>query len=202
MVYVVQHLPLMSVCFTVFGSVYIDLYHPIHIYWDWSKRKKRGVLPGEEWKNPFFCLCVRQNDTIGYIQDNLIEVLCQSPNHCCMHAKLLELCLTPCDATDCNPPGSSVPGILQARILEWVTIAFSRGSSCISYVSCFVASIALEIISSPVPRWFWKKSPKYHKYHHKYQFIFLPLLRVFLISGIPAKCLFIFQGISFNYLLL
>ena len=86
-----------------------------------------------------------------YIQDNLIEVLCQSPNHCCMHAKLLELCLTPCDAMDCNPPGSSVPGILQARILEWVTIASSRGSSCISYVSCFVASIALEIISSPVP---------------------------------------------------
>ena len=29
---------------------------------------------------------------------------------------------------DCNPPGSSVPGILQARILEWVAIPFSRGS--------------------------------------------------------------------------
>ena len=30
---------------------------------------------------------------------------------------------------DCSPPGSSVPGILQARILEWVAISFSRGSS-------------------------------------------------------------------------
>ena len=30
---------------------------------------------------------------------------------------------------DCNPPGSSVHGILQARILEWVAISFSRGSS-------------------------------------------------------------------------
>ena len=34
-----------------------------------------------------------------------------------------------CDPMDCSPPGSPVHGILQARILEWVTIPFSRGSS-------------------------------------------------------------------------
>ena len=34
-------------------------------------------------------------------------------------------CLTLCDPMDCGPPGSSVDGILQARILEWVTIPFS-----------------------------------------------------------------------------
>ena len=34
-----------------------------------------------------------------------------------------------CDPMDCNPPGSSVHGILQARKLEWVAISFSRGSS-------------------------------------------------------------------------
>ena len=34
-----------------------------------------------------------------------------------------------CDPMDCSPPGSSVPGILQANILEWVAIPFSRGSS-------------------------------------------------------------------------
>ena len=34
-----------------------------------------------------------------------------------------------CDPMDCSPPGSSVHGILQARILEWVAIPFSRGSS-------------------------------------------------------------------------
>ena len=33
------------------------------------------------------------------------------------------------DPVGCNPPGSSVRGILQARILEWVAISFSRGSS-------------------------------------------------------------------------
>ena len=38
-------------------------------------------------------------------------------------------CLTPCDPVDCSPPGSSVHGILQASILEWVAISFSRGSS-------------------------------------------------------------------------
>ena len=38
-------------------------------------------------------------------------------------------CLTLCDPVDCSPPGSSVHGILQARILEWVAIPFSRGFS-------------------------------------------------------------------------
>ena len=37
-------------------------------------------------------------------------------------------CLTLCDPMHCSPPGSSVHGILQARILEWVGIPFSRGS--------------------------------------------------------------------------
>ena len=34
-----------------------------------------------------------------------------------------------CDPVDCNLPGSSVHGIFQARVLEWVAISFSRGSS-------------------------------------------------------------------------
>ena len=40
-----------------------------------------------------------------------------------------QLCPTLHDPMDCGPPGSSVHGILQARILEWVAIPFSRGSS-------------------------------------------------------------------------
>ena len=47
----------------------------------------------------------------------------------CVHAKMLQLCLTLFDPTDCSLPGSSVHGILQARLLEWVAISFSRGSS-------------------------------------------------------------------------
>ena len=41
-------------------------------------------------------------------------------------AKSLESCLTLCDPIDGNPPGSPVPGILKARILEWVPISFSN----------------------------------------------------------------------------
>ena len=52
------------------------------------------------------------------------------------------VCSVVLDSVDCRSPGSSVHGIFQARILEWVTISFSRGSSqqrdriCISCVSC------------------------------------------------------------------
>ena len=41
-------------------------------------------------------------------------------------AKSLQSCLTPCNPIDCSPPGSTVPGILQARTLEWVAISFSN----------------------------------------------------------------------------
>ena len=41
-------------------------------------------------------------------------------------AKSLQSCLTLCDPTDGSPPGSAVPGILQARTLEWVAISFSN----------------------------------------------------------------------------
>ena len=43
--------------------------------------------------------------------------------------KSLQSCLTLCDPMDYSPPGSSVHGILQARILEWVATSFSRKSS-------------------------------------------------------------------------
>ena len=55
--------------------------------------------------------------------------------------KVLQSCQTLCNPIDCSPPGSSVHGILQARILEWVTMPSSRGSSLprdqthVSYVS-------------------------------------------------------------------
>ena len=41
-------------------------------------------------------------------------------------AKLLHLCLTLCDPRDGGPLGSAIPGILQARTLEWVAISFSN----------------------------------------------------------------------------
>ena len=44
-------------------------------------------------------------------------------------AASLQSCPTLCDLTDSSPPGSPVPGILQARTLEWVTISFSNAGN-------------------------------------------------------------------------
>ena len=46
----------------------------------------------------------------------------------CVHSAT-QLCSTLCDPMDYSPPGSSVHGVFQARLLEWVAISFSRGSS-------------------------------------------------------------------------
>ena len=57
---------------------------------------------------------------VGWFWENSIEV-CILPS-----AKSLQLCLTLCNPIDGSPPGSPVPGILQARTLEWVAISFSN----------------------------------------------------------------------------
>ena len=44
-------------------------------------------------------------------------------------SEVTQPCPTLCDPVDCSPPGSSIHGILQARILEWGAVSFSRGSS-------------------------------------------------------------------------
>ena len=48
------------------------------------------------------------------------------PHAAAAAAKLLQSCLTLCDPIDNSPSGYSVPGILQARILEWVAMSFSK----------------------------------------------------------------------------
>ena len=57
-------------------------------------------------------------------------------------SEVTQSCLTPRNPMDCSPPGSSVHGIFQARVLEWAAMPSSRGSSrlrdrtCVSCVSC------------------------------------------------------------------
>ena len=59
--------------------------------------------------------------------DNCINVH-SSWEYAAAAAKSLQSCPTLCNPIDGSPLGSSVPGILQARVLEWVAIAFSNGS--------------------------------------------------------------------------
>ena len=59
-----------------------------------------------------------------------------------------QLCPTLCDPMDCNLPGSSVHGIFQARILEWVAISFSSGSSWLR-----------DLVSPALTGWFFTTAP-------------------------------------------
>ena len=58
-----------------------------------------------------------------YIKSSWIRMY---PNAAAAAAKLLQSCPTVCDPIDGSPPGSPIPGILQARTLEWVAISFSN----------------------------------------------------------------------------
>ena len=63
-------------------------------------------------------------------------------------AKLLQSCPTLCNPIECSPPGSSVPGVLQARILEWVAISFSTDKhyKCGHFNGLFWTSIYYSVI--------------------------------------------------------
>ena len=66
---------------------------------------------------PLFLDSLQENPHYAYILVALAAAVA---------AKLLQSCPTLCDPIDGSPPGSSVPGILQARTLEWVAISFSN----------------------------------------------------------------------------
>ena len=63
-----------------------------------------------------------------YMQGSLVDLMIGNEDFsfAAAAAKLLQSCLTLCDPTDSSPPGSPIPGILQARTLEWVVISFSN----------------------------------------------------------------------------
>ena len=68
----------------------------------------------------FFILCSLPGLLYYCFNFNLLELTAAAP------AKSLQSCPTLCDPIDGSPPGSAVPGILQARTLEWVAISFSN----------------------------------------------------------------------------
>ena len=67
-----------------------------------------------------------------------------------MPTKPLQSCLTVCDPMDCRPPGSSVPGILQAGILEWVAISLSNAVKSESEVAQSCPTLCNPIDGSPL----------------------------------------------------
>ena len=97
----------------------------------WSKEKKIEGIRIRNYSRYFTLFCTfhfhgtavsvgAQHWTLLFLSSQLIT------GSCCLVAKL---CLTLCNPMDCSLSGSSVHGTFQARILEWVAISFSRGSS-------------------------------------------------------------------------
>ena len=88
---------------------------------------KRSTCKGTQaWQLPV---------TVGFLEEagqcwggTLMLPLPRKPS-ACVYAMSLQLCQTLCDPMDCSSPGSSVHGILQARILGWMAMPSSRGSS-------------------------------------------------------------------------
>ena len=79
----------------------------------------------------------------GEAKGSVYITWCQARSQACMRAKLLQMCLTLCDPMDCSLPGSYVHEMSQGRILEWIAMSSSRGSSCSrnqTWVSCIAGS--------------------------------------------------------------
>ena len=71
-------------------------------------------------------------------------------------SEVAQSCPTLCDPMDCSPPGSSIHGIFQARILKWVVISFSRRSSGPrdwTPVSHIVSQFSLSVVSNSATPW-------------------------------------------------
>ena len=65
---------------------------------------------------------------MGYMQETTNNPLFLERMGCMCVCSVAQWCLTLCDPMDCSLPGSSVHGIFQARIQEWVAISFSNNS--------------------------------------------------------------------------
>ena len=88
---------------------------------------------------------------------------------------ITQSCLTLCDPMNCSPPGSCVHGILQARILDWVAISFSKGSSqprdqtwLSSIADRFFTVWATKEASSTNKEWIYKGCMKHLPLAHKF----------------------------------
>ena len=87
--------------------------------------------------SPFKCHVYASGNILLLIFFNCLKTILSLCAMC--HAKSLQMCPTLCNCLNCSPPGSSVHGIVQSRILEWVAMPSSRGSSWPrdwTYLSC------------------------------------------------------------------
>ena len=104
----------------------------------------------------------------------------------CMKVKseneVAQSCLTPRDPTDCSLPGSSVHGICQARVLEWVAIAFSEDKKLPQCILCyFLPRCILNFLKF---LWLWNK---YKNFTHLYFLLYFVSFSLGMFSHLNKK---------------
>ena len=138
---------------------------------------------------------MRETDVIHSCLRTELEFRFCNAWHCTLctilcYAQLLQSCPALCDSMDSSPPGSSVHDILQARMLEWVIMPYSRGSSRPRYqtwVSCISCIASGSFSSEPLG-----KAPSL--YHPTWLVLCLRLPESCLGSGNPKSKLLMMQS--------
>ena len=93
-----------------------------HVTTTWPSNCTPDIYPAAATaKSLQSCLILCNSSVPGILQAKTLESESES--------EVVQSCPTLSDPTDCSPPGSSLHGILQAKVLEWGAISFSRGSS-------------------------------------------------------------------------
>ena len=95
-------------------------------YWSWSSNTLATWCKElTDLKRPWFWESWTQEEK-GTTEDEMVRWHHRLSGHAAAAAKLLQLCPTLCDPIEGSSPGSPIPGIFQARTLEWVAISFSN----------------------------------------------------------------------------
>ena len=118
----------------------------------WPQDWKRSVFtPIPKKSNTKECLNYHTIVLISHANEVLLQIL--------LAAKSLQSCPTLCDPIDSSPPGSAIPGILQARTLEWVAISFS--TAVVKFKDWFILKCYLLTF-----QWYW-----YHPFLHQHRLL-------------------------------
>ena len=123
----------MCVCVCIY--IYICMYIYIYIREYYAAIKKNEMLPFaviwissvQSLSHVRLCNPMKCSMPGPPVHHQLPEFICSNMDE--SESEVAQSCPTLFDPMDCSPPDSSIHGILQARVLEWVAISFSRGSS-------------------------------------------------------------------------
>ena len=129
------------------GKLQISI-HIMSLYFVKKKKKRRIKINTIKWISMLTCT---ENSWKKYIQ---LQKICKAWVSEWV-SEVAQSCPTLCYPVDCSPPGSSVHGILQARILEWVAISFSRGSSRPRSPTLQADALPSELKGLEAIKWTW-----------------------------------------------